>query len=215
VLRPPEAPVEHERGYSHHQAQHETLEPPRHARTRHSAAPLGVSFPHHVHHVDRSAWSLATRLDDPVGYVAGASSDNRISFGAFLELLLIIANIGTAVVPFPILRRENEILAVGYVAARIMECTFILVGILAVLSIVALRQETPGGDVGAIAYTLAAVLVMFGVFDRGGTGQGIATIPDSSGVGLGIYLTVWGFKPSPITAGFDRDIGAKLIPAAA
>jgi hypothetical protein len=36
-------------------------------------------------------------LDDPVGYVAGSGSDNRIFFGAFLELLLIIANIGTAV----------------------------------------------------------------------------------------------------------------------
>jgi hypothetical protein len=40
-------------------------------------------------------------LDDPVGYVAGSGSDNRIFFGAFLELLLIIANIGTAVVLFP------------------------------------------------------------------------------------------------------------------
>jgi Domain of unknown function (DUF4386) len=39
-------------------------------------------------------------LDDPVGYVAGAGSDNRIFFGAFLELLLIVANVGTAVVLF-------------------------------------------------------------------------------------------------------------------
>ncbi len=47
-------------------------------------------------------------LDDPVGYVAGGGSDNRIFFGAFLELLLIIANIGTAVVLYPILKRQNE-----------------------------------------------------------------------------------------------------------
>ncbi len=72
-------------------------------------------------------------LDDPVGYVAGGGSDNRIFFGAFLELLLIIANIGTAVVLYPILKRQNEILALGYVTARIVECALILVGILGVL----------------------------------------------------------------------------------
>jgi hypothetical protein len=67
-------------------------------------------------------------LDDPAGYIAGAGADNRIYFGALLELILIVANIGTAVVVFPILRRQNEILALGYVTARIVECAFILVG---------------------------------------------------------------------------------------
>jgi Domain of unknown function (DUF4386) len=99
-------------------------------------------------------------LDDPVGYIAGAGADNRIFLGAFLELLLVIANIGTAVVLFPILRRQDEILALGYVAARVVESAFILVGILAVLSVVTLREKPPGGDasaLGSIAYTLAAI----------------------------------------------------------
>jgi Domain of unknown function (DUF4386) len=96
-------------------------------------------------------------LDDPVGYVANGGSDSRILFGAFLELLLIIANIGTAVVVYPILKRQNHILSLGYVTARIVECTFILVGILAVLSIVTLSQQDAGGNEGAIAYTLAAL----------------------------------------------------------
>jgi hypothetical protein len=55
-------------------------------------------------------------LDDPVGYIASAGQDNRIFFGALLELLLIIANIGTAVVIFPIVKRQSEELALGYVA---------------------------------------------------------------------------------------------------
>ncbi len=79
-------------------------------------------------------------LDDPVGYIAGAGHDKRILFGAFLELLLIIANIGTAVVIVPIMWRQYEDLAIGYVTARMFECTFILVGILAVLGIITLRQ---------------------------------------------------------------------------
>ena len=58
-------------------------------------------------------------LDDPVGYVAGAGHDKQILFAALLELLLIIANIGTAVVIFPIVRRQNEELSLGYVTARV------------------------------------------------------------------------------------------------
>jgi hypothetical protein len=96
-------------------------------------------------------------LDDPVGYVANGGSDNQIFFGAFLELLLIIANIGTAVVVYPILKRQNHILSLGYVTARIIESAFILVGILAVLSIVTLSQQDAGGEEGAIAYALAAL----------------------------------------------------------
>jgi hypothetical protein len=96
-------------------------------------------------------------LDDPAGYIAGAGADNRILLGAFLELLLIIANIGTAVVLFPILKRQNETLALGYVAARIVECVFIAVGVLAVLAVVTLRQDAAGGDTGAYAESLAAI----------------------------------------------------------
>ena len=96
-------------------------------------------------------------LDDPVGYIAGAGHDNQILLGALLELLLIIANIGTAVVIVPIVRRQSEEGAIGYVTARLVECTFILVGILCVLGIVTLRQETAGAAEGTVAYTLAAM----------------------------------------------------------
>jgi uncharacterized protein DUF4386 len=96
-------------------------------------------------------------LDHPVAYVAGAGHDTQILFGALLELLLIIANIGTAVVIFPIVRRMNEELALGYVTARIVECTFILVGILSVLAIVTLRNQVAGPSEGTVAYTLAAI----------------------------------------------------------
>src|SRR5919205_4559376 len=72
-------------------------------------------------------------LDHPVGYLLGAGHDTQILLGALLELLLIIANIGTAVVIVPIVRRQNEELAIGYVTALPVECTFILVGVLCML----------------------------------------------------------------------------------
>jgi hypothetical protein len=96
-------------------------------------------------------------LDHPVGYIAGAGHDKQILFAALLELLLIIANIGTAVVLFPIAKRQSEELALGYVTARVIECTFILVGILSVLAVITLRNQVAGAAEGTVAYTLAAV----------------------------------------------------------
>jgi Domain of unknown function (DUF4386) len=80
-----------------------------------------------------------TALRHPVSYIAGGGHDNQVLFAAPLELLLIIANIGTAVVIFPIVRRQSEELSLGYVTARIVDCTFILVGILSMPAIVTLR----------------------------------------------------------------------------
>jgi hypothetical protein len=82
-------------------------------------------------------------LNDPK-FIAGAGSEASVLVGAFLELLLIIANIGTAVVLFPILKRQSETLALGYVTARVIESAFIAVGILAVLAVVTLRQDVGG-----------------------------------------------------------------------
>ena len=47
-------------------------------------------------------------LDDPAGYIAGDGKDNQIYLGAFLELLLVVTNVGTAVALYPIARRQNE-----------------------------------------------------------------------------------------------------------
>ena len=96
-------------------------------------------------------------LDDPAGYITGAGHDKQILFAALLELLLIIANLGTAVVIFPIVRRQNEEWALGYVTARVIESTFILVGILSVLGIITLRNQVAGAAEGTVAYTLAAI----------------------------------------------------------
>ena len=51
---------------------------------------------------------------DETDYVLGAGSDAQVQLGALLEVILIIANIGTAVVIYPIVRRQNEIAAIGY-----------------------------------------------------------------------------------------------------
>ena len=100
-------------------------------------------------------------LDDPRYIVGGGGADNGLALGALLELILIIANIGTAVVLYPVVKRVSEIFALGFVAARVVESVFIAVGILSVLSLMTLRQEAAAGaDAGsllAVGQSLVAV----------------------------------------------------------
>ena len=116
-------------------------------------------------------------------YIVSGGADNRIFLGAFLELILIIANIGTALAPYAILKRYSERMALGYVGARIMESVFIAVGILAVLSVVTLRQDFAG-----TSGTDSATLIV--------TGKSLVAIKDWTflfgpglcGIGNGIML---------------------------
>ena len=92
-------------------------------------------------------------LHNPDYILGGGAADNGVASGAFLELLLIIANIGSAVVLFPVLKRVNEILALGYVTARVIESAFIAVGLLGLLTLVTLRQDLAGAanaDAGSL-----------------------------------------------------------------
>jgi hypothetical protein len=105
-----------------------------------------------------AALVLYTPVLDHARYVLGGGADRRIEVGALLEMILIVANIGTAVALFPILKRQSEGLALGYVTARIMESAFIAVGLLSLLAIVTLRQNAAGADAGELV-TAARSLV--------------------------------------------------------
>jgi hypothetical protein len=106
----------------------------------------------------------AMLLYDPVlndaDYIVGAGGDTRVFIGASLELLLIVANIGTALALFGVLKRQSEGLALGYVTARVVESAFIAVGIISVLSVVTMRQDAAGADADsllAIGQALVAI----------------------------------------------------------
>ncbi|HKP90498.1 MAG TPA: DUF4386 domain-containing protein [Thermoleophilaceae bacterium] len=77
----------------------------------------------------------------PADFMAGPADDTRVRIGLFFEVLLIVANIGTAVVIYPIFRRRFEVLSISYVAARLAECTFIAIGIVCLLGVVTLRKK--------------------------------------------------------------------------
>ncbi len=74
-------------------------------------------------------------------YILGGGDDTRVTLGALLEIFLMIGNVGTAVVMFPILRRYSETLSLSYVASRTIESTVIGIGAISLLSVVTLRDD--------------------------------------------------------------------------
>jgi hypothetical protein len=86
----------------------------------------------------------------------------RVQLGVVCELVLVIAVIGTAVTLFPVIKRQNEGVALGYVAGRLLEAAIITVGIISVLSIVTLRQHaaTSSADQGSLAAVAQALVAI-------------------------------------------------------
>ena len=116
------------------------------------------------------------------GYITSGGEDTRVLWGALFEAILIFANIGTAVALFSVLKRQHENLALGFVAARIMESVFIAVGILSVLTIVTLRQDY-SGDVDSTGLTAVGDALV--VLQEWTFGLGPAVVV---GVGNGLIL---------------------------
>ena len=121
--------------------------------TRRSAAVAGVFFI-----VAAVAAIVGLALYGPVlndaNYIVRVPGDDtRVVWGAFFEVIVAIAVIGTAVTLFPIVRRQNEGIALGYVAGRIVESVVILFGLISLLSVVTLRQAFAGAT-GASAASL-------------------------------------------------------------
>jgi hypothetical protein len=194
----------------------------------------------------------AKMLDTP-SLITGAGADpsKGIATGATLEVFLIIANVATAVVAYPVLKRESEMGAIGYVAARLVEAMFIAIGIVSALAFLLMRQDAtavstpalgeafvatyrraflvgPGffaglangvvlgylmyrselvprgmtwlGLIGGPLVMITGILIMFNAIERGGTVQGIATLPEALWeLSLSIYCIVKGFRlSSPI-----------------
>jgi hypothetical protein len=83
-------------------------------------------------------------LNDP-NYIVSSGADTRVLWGCFLDLINAIACIGTAVTLFPVVKRQNEAVALGFVTARSFEAAVIVIGVVSLLSVVTLRQDLAGG----------------------------------------------------------------------
>ncbi len=111
-------------------------------------------------------------LNDPAYIVGNGEADTRIVFGAVLEMLTALAGIGTAVAVFPIIRRQSEAASLGFVTTRSYEAAVMIIGVIALMSIVSLRQAgaTSGTDDAAmiaVGQTLVTVRDQTALFGPG------------------------------------------------
>jgi Domain of unknown function (DUF4386) len=89
-------------------------------------------------------------------FVTGAGPDGPVVLGVLLETVVALAGIGTAVALYPIIKRQGEARAVGFVGSRVLEAATIYIGIVSLMSIVTLRRAGAGAGALAVAQGLAA-----------------------------------------------------------
>jgi hypothetical protein len=194
-------------------------------------------------------------LSDP-DYIVGPGADSRVLVGGLLDIVTALAGIGTAVVLFRVVKRQNETLALGLVTSRLLEAAIMAFGAVSLFAVVTLRQSGVAGAEEAALTTVGAALVaayewtfllgpgvmavvnalllgtlmyrsglvprviplmgligapllltsnvatMFGVNDATTLWSLLGVAPIFFWeLSLGVWLTVMGFRPSPITAG--------------
>src|SRR5690242_6490926 len=182
-------------------------------------------------------------------FVTSSAPDAPVIVGVLLEMIVALANIGTAVALYPVVKRVGQARAVGFVASRTLEAATMYVGIVSLMSIVSLRQAGAGsaalltgqglaaqyqwtfffaqsfipavngvllgsllyqarlvprwlptlGFIGAALLVATWVAVLVGLVKAISPVAAVAALPIAVWeFSLGVYLTFWGFKPSPI-----------------
>jgi hypothetical protein len=130
-----------------------THDPATYASHQRTARIAGIWFV--ITFISIAALPLYDSVLNDTRFIVGGGGDTSVELGVVAEILTAIAGIGTAVTLFPILRRQNEGLALGYVALRIVESTLISVGIVSLLAVVTLRQDLAGGGTDAASLILS------------------------------------------------------------
>lgn len=139
-------------------------------------------------------------------YITGSGPDTPVFLGAMLEMVVALACIGTAVTMYPVLKRQNEAIALGFVGVRVLEAATIYAGIVSLLSVVTLRQS--GAGVGALVTGQALVAQYYWTFQFG---QGM--LPALNALLLGSLLYQSRLVPRVLpTLGF---IGAAFLTVSA
>jgi len=95
-------------------------------------------------------------VHDP-NYIVGPGPDTGVLFGGILELVVALACIGTAVVLYPVVKRQNEGIALGFVGVRVLEAGTIFAGVACLLAVVTLRQAGAGADALVTGHALVAL----------------------------------------------------------
>jgi hypothetical protein len=102
-------------------------------------------------------------LNDP-NYIVGSSPDTAVIIGGILEIIVALAGIGTAVALYPVVKRQNEGVALGFVGSRVLEAGTIFADVVCLLAVVTLRRAGVGADA---LVTGKALVALYGLFRLG------------------------------------------------
>lgn len=102
---------------------------------------------------------LSPVLDDP-RYVLGAGQDTRVIIGCLLDVVNAVTAIGTAVAVYPVVKRQNQSLAIGFVASRLYEAAVIMMGVVSLLAVVSLRQNAAAADADSLLATSQGLVAL-------------------------------------------------------
>ncbi len=193
-------------------------------------------------------------------WIISPGGHTGVLVGGFLEVIVALAGIGTAVTLYPVVKRQNEGLALGFVTSRVVEGIMIFTGVVSLLSLVTLHQNLgpaagantaslvvagashvavyhwtfllsqslmPGINavllgtlmyrsrlvpriiplMGLIGGPLLIIAVFASLLGQHSSLTGLANLPvipvAAWELSLGVWLTVKGFRPSPVTAGIE------------
>jgi hypothetical protein len=97
-------------------------------------------------------------LDNP-NYIVGPGQDTRVIIGCLLDVVNAVTCIGTAVAVYPVVKRQNRSMALGFVTSRMYEAAVIMIGVICLLAVVALRDAAASGNDANILVTIGHELV--------------------------------------------------------
>lgn len=138
-------------------------------------------------------------LRDHSDFVLGVGDTTGVKVGVLLEVALAVACAGTAVALFPVLRRQSESAALGFLAARVVEAALILMGVVSLLSILALRADAAGAPAADPGSLVTAGSTLLAVYD-GTFLLGQSLMPVVSALCLGSVMYRYHLVPRIIPA---------------
>ena len=106
--------------------------------------------------------ALYSQVKNHPDWILSSGGHPGVLVGGFLEVIAALAAIGTAVTLYPVVKRQNEGVALGFVAARVLEAAMIFTGVISLLSLVTLRQPgATGADAAALATAGASHVAVY------------------------------------------------------
>ena len=104
-------------------------------------------------------------LNAPDYLISVSANETQWIMGVLIDAINSAAVVAIAVLLFPIFRKFNEALALGYVASRIIECVILIAGHISLLLLLTLSQDYVQAGAPDAAYFQSIGSLLLGVYD--------------------------------------------------